>query len=242
MNLPADERVEACDVDEKFPRDWKRKRVYTAFPRPQCEREEHVDQIMDILDRTRVLSHSHSCTEMGKDSGEELRTTIEIRVRKPSKRSKRNISELKHPKRNGESLALDKDELSVGGRGKIVLTYSFQHKSPKYGDSSTSIEMLLGAYDPEDYSRAQVVCFDFSDDIGYSRWGGEFGPILQALKTRMLDGAPGAKAHPMSDQQFMTLLVLLFLAHDEISSFDYHYKNSFAGYFANEDHNDESYS
>lgn len=222
VHLPPEQRLAASEAASKFADDEEKWHSYTAFPRPQCDSEDQADQILDILDRTRVVKYSHDFTDLSDDSHESLRSTIEIEVRKPSERSKKLINALlpSYP-------TADVGFCSNVESGTIELSFIFQHRLPRWGDPTGSI--LLFANLP--HSDSGVECFNLEVQEGFEQLEGDPRPRLLALMARLLDGAPASESTQISEQQFMTLLLQLCLG-DKVGSGASHRFSHFAGVFA----------
>lgn len=234
MNLPAEERLDPVAAAQKLTQSCSNEtHFYLGFPRPQCDNEVQVDQIIDILDRARVVKSSHF---RDGESNEELQTVIEIDVRKPSDQSKRLISPLLL-----SVPALDGELCCSADSGTIVLTYQFEYKVREWERSSGLIRLFTGPplLSGEPDSKSSVTLCDLKVESGNPRFKGNFDKLLLALRSRLLDGAPASESAQISEQQFMSLLLLLSLGDQMESPVQYHFSH-FAGYFA-EDGYDQDY-
>lgn len=240
MVLPENERLQPSEAADAYSADWERRAWFTEFPRPQCETQRQIDQVSDILERARLVRHSRSRTGMRGTSAEYLHSTIEIKVNPLSDETKSLLSE------QLADLPNALEELGGAG-GKLVLSYASCYFSPKHSDASAWISVFTGASEEEDVDEGlsqapdtALVCFGLESQSGRDRFCGEYNTILLALKSLLLEGAPGSNEAQLTNQQFMTLLVLLFMGHD-LQDGDEHYKNNFAGYFSSPDHLDPFY-
>jgi hypothetical protein len=214
--------------------DWHQKRAYTHFPRPQCDSEIQIRQILDIVDRCRIVSHESDGTSVGKDSASTLVSTIEVDVRAPSKTLTELINALPDGKDRGSAPIRSKDALCGEKEGTITLTLSLAHEMPHHGDPSARVSLLVGTDQYWGYELFQYA-------TSYSDTGpAETGEQLQALKSRLLHGAPGVEEDKLTDQQFMTLLLMLFLGHELDGYLTEHY-TYFVGFFSNDEHRDDLY-
>eukprot|EP01122_Echinamoeba_exundans_P002214 TRINITY_DN12179_c0_g1_i1.p1 TRINITY_DN12179_c0_g1~~TRINITY_DN12179_c0_g1_i1.p1 ORF type:complete len:389 (-),score=42.88 TRINITY_DN12179_c0_g1_i1:64-1161(-) len=236
LEANAEEQLSVEEVAESDMH-WRLKQQYLKFPRPQCDSENQIRQILDILDRCRIASYESDETQVGKDSASTLVSTIEVHVRAPSKELRKLIKTLPDGQDHRQDRPIKPKNAFCGKKeGTLSLTYSCAHEMPKYGDPSTRISLLIGT---ERYWGYKL----FNYESSYSGTGltGEFGPQLRALKSRLLAGAPGLEESQMTDQQFMSLLLMLFLGHKQGGYVHEHYMY-FAGYFANDAHADNHYS
>jgi hypothetical protein len=173
---------------------------------------------------------------MGEDDASTLVATIEVDVRAPSKRLRELIRALPDGEdiRGGGKMKA-KTALCGKEEGIVSLTYSLAHEMPDHGDARARISLRIGT---EPYRGYQL--FNYATPYRGTGLTGEFGPQLLALKSRLLEGAPGLEEDTITDQQFMSLLLMLFLGHLQ-GGYMFEHFAYFAGYFSNDEHRDDYY-
>lgn len=223
VDLPPEQRKQPSET-ANLP--WPLQERFSAFPRPQCENETQVDQILDILDRFCLIQYSYDFTRVAGNTCEIIHSSIEVKFREPSTRSANLLSD--------PLLGRLAARLCPSAAGTITLSFSFFYNMPKHGEASTWLLLFMGEDRASQENLFSVESYHRVD------FNGDHTLPLQAVKARLLDGAPGVPETQISDQQFMTLLLMLLLGH-ELRGYDRCHKRHFAGYFSNAAHDDTFY-